>query len=341
MIALRIHSLSLKRRLARLAMMAGFVGVLFYGLVVWWCAKEIAEPDRRAVSASSRAFFDGSAKAGFTVEKFVSSDGMPCLVCLPERVEELSKRAGTIRGQLAEMGVRVKAPGEVVGTLLILHGRSGIKEDYLAVAERFCAVGFRCVIPDLPGHGGNPEPFTTYGVLEAPMILKCYAEAAEKFGFSQQPCGILGQSMGGAEAVHTLVLDGAPFAAMILVASFDRLETAIHAQANLLLGFTLGVAVSKPAEMLYGWRTGVRVSEIDSSQKARKIRIPALVVHGDADTMVPTASGKALFDSIPSGTEKRWLEIPGAGHNNVLVTDFPPYATMAEWFLDHLTDGSR
>jgi|GEM_PF-3411362 len=39
--------------------------------------------------------------------------------------------------------------------MLILHGRSGMKEDYLAVAERYRAIGFRCLIPDLPGHGGE------------------------------------------------------------------------------------------------------------------------------------------------------------------------------------------
>lgn len=311
------------------------VGVsIFYLALVWWCANEMASPTRRAVNASHLAFFDGTAKAGFVVEEFVSSDGMPCLVCTPVHVGEFSKRAGIIRAQLEEMGVALKPPGEIVGTLLILHGRKGIKEDYLAVAERFCAVGFRCVIPDLPGHGGNPERFTTYGVREAPMILKCYSEAAEKFGFSEQPCGVFGQSMGGAEAVHVVALEDSPFAAMVVVSTFDQLDTVIRGQADLLLGSVLGSAVSKPAGLVFGWRTGVRVSEIDSSEKARRIRIPTLVVHGDDDEIIPTASGKALFDAIPEATEKRWIEVPGAGHQNVLVTNFPIYATMARWFLE-------
>ena len=195
---------SLKRQLARLGVAIGVGVSIFYLALVWWCANEMASPTRRAVNASHLAFFDDTAKAGFVVEEFVSSDGMPCLVCTPVHVGEFSKRAGIIRGQLEEMGVALKPPGEIVGTLLILHGRKGIKEDYLAVAERFCAVGFRCVIPDLPGHGGNPEPFTTYGVREAPIILKCYSEAAEKFGFSEQPCGVFGQSMGGRKPCMSL-----------------------------------------------------------------------------------------------------------------------------------------
>ena len=123
---------------------------------------------------------------------------------------------------------------------------------------------------------------------------------------------------------------------MVVVATFDQLDTVIRGQADLMLGSVLGSAVSKPAEVVFGWRTGVRVSDIDSSEKARRIRIPTLVVHGDDDEMVPTASGKALFDAIPEATEKRWIEVPGAGHQNVLVTDFPIYATMARWFLERL-----
>lgn len=327
---------TLKRRLLRLGIGMSTVVAILWLALVWWCAAEIAAPTRRAVESPHLPYLDGTARAGFTVEKFVSSDGMPCLVCTPEHVNQFSKRAGMIRAQLAEQGISLKPAGEIVGTVLILHGRSGIKENYLAVAERFCAVGLRCIIPDLPGHGSNPEPFTTYGVLEAPMILKCYGEVAGKYGFTGQPCGILGQSMGGAEAIHTAALDGSPFSAMVVVSSFDKLETVIRGQANSLLGSAIGAAVSGSAGQVYGWRTGVSVSGIDSSEKARSIRVPTLVVHGDADRMVPTASGKALFDSFPGNTKKRWLEVPGAEHNNVLVTDFPLYATMAEWFLEYL-----
>lgn len=327
---------TLRKRLLRLATGTLLAMAILYLALVWWCAKEIAEPSRRSAGAPHLPYFDGSAKAGFVVEKFVSSDGMPCLVCTPEHVDEVSEKAGIIRGQLAGKGVSLRPAGEIIGTLLILHGRSGIKENYLAVAERFCAVGFRCVIPDLPGHGASPEPFTTYGVLEAPMILRCYGEAAAKFGFAGQPSAILGQSMGGAEAIHTVALDGSPFQSMVVVSSFDKLGTVIRGQADGLLGPILGAAVSAPAGLLYEWRTGIHLSEINSSDKARKIRIPTLVIHGDDDRMVPTASGKALFGSFPEDTKKRWLEVPGAEHNNVLVTDFPLYAAMAHWLLEHV-----
>lgn len=327
----------LKRLLVRLGIWLVLATGILYGVVVWWCASEIAEPKRRQVQAGAAAYLDGTAKAGFAVEKFVSTDGMPCLVCEPEAVGVFSKRAALIRQQFAKKGIVLKPAPEIVGTILILHGRGGIKEDYLPVAERFCAVGFRCVIPDLPGHGKNAGRYTTYGVLEAPEILKCYEEAAEKFHFTQQPCGIFGQSMGGAEAVHTAALEGSPFAAMVVVSSFDRLEAVTRSQANGMLGSVLGAAVRVPADRMFGWKTGVKISEINPGEKAAKIRIPTMIVHGDADTFVPTSAGKALFESFPEDIEKQWIPIPTGSHNNVLITDFPLYLTMAEWFLKYLS----
>ena len=45
------------------------------------------------------------------------------------------------------------------------------------------------------------------------------------------------------------------------------------------------------------------------------------------------AAGQRLYDSLPDTTTKKWQEIPGAGHDNVLITDFPIYAEIAEWMM--------
>lgn len=328
---------SLKRLLVRLGVGLVLVTGLLFGVMVWWCVSEIAAPGRRPVSAANKEFFKETSQAGFTVEKFESSDGMPCLVCTPSQTTAFSKKGKIIRGQLLTKGMTLEPAGEIIGTLLILHGRTGMKEDYLAVAERFCAVGFRCIIPDLPGHGANKSRFTTYGVLEAPMILKCYKEAAARYGFAQEPCMLLGQSMGGAQAVHLAALDGSPFEAMVVLSSFDRLQTVVMGKTNALLGEVVGTAVSESVNHVYGWKTGVRISEINSVKKAPSIRIPTLVIHGESDTMIPVASGKKLYHSFSKDVDKQWLVVPRAEHNNILITDYPLYATMAEWFLKYLS----
>lgn len=330
----------LRKMLIRLGMWLALGFFVLYGMVVWWCASQVAEPPRRALSAAQSALLGGSGEAGFTVRKFISRTGMPCLVCTPVPTPAFSERATILRRQLSAKGVALKASGEIVGTLLILHGRSGMKEDYLAVAERYCAIGFRCVIPDLPGHGAHPGRFTTYGVKEGEMVLACLSEAGAELGFAAEPSVVLGQSMGGSVAIHAAALPDSTFRAIVIVASFDRLDTVIRSQTENLLGPVLGGAVRRPADEVFGWKTGVKISAINPVEKAAQIAVPTMIVHGDSDQTVPTLAGKKLFAAFPSGAEKRWLSVPGAGHNNVLVTDFPLYAEMGEWLLRHVaTDG--
>jgi len=49
----------------------------------------------------------------------------------------------------------------------------------------------------------------------------------------------------------------------------------------------------------------------DSEARARSVRVPAAVIHGTADDLVPFAMGEAMARSLPRG---RLVPVPGAGH---------------------------
>ena len=148
------------------------------------------------------------------IEPFTASDGTPCLVVSPSG--NLGERGEVIRKQLTERGLTLPPFGLVKGTLVLTHGRKGRKEDYLSIAERLCAVGFRCVIPDLPGHGDHPADIATYGVREAGLPVRVMNEASRKFGFDPQPAGLMGMSMGGSVAVHAVDQPGTPWKALVV-----------------------------------------------------------------------------------------------------------------------------
>ncbi|MFK7852293.1 MAG: alpha/beta hydrolase [Akkermansiaceae bacterium] len=333
----KCDSLNLKRKLIRLVIGILFITALSYGALLWWTANEIASPRRAVVTEAHQNYFEKPSTTGFDVEKFVSASGMPWLICTPRQTLELSDRAKIIREQLDERGHPLMPSGETLGTLLILHGRKGIKENYLAVADRFCAVGLRCMIPDLPGHGANQEENATYGIHEAEMILDGYREITESLKIQPKPCAILGQSMGGSVAMHVATEAESPFEALIIVSSFDRLEGVIQYQTSNLLGRTLGQAVQTPASAIYWWKTKVNISDINPAEKAVSLQIPALVIHGDADRVVPTSAGRSLYKNIPDINRKQWITVPGAEHANIWITDFPLYASIAEWTLKHIS----
>jgi uncharacterized protein len=299
-----------------------------------WSGLEIASPTRRELMDYHCEYLAHPENHGLHIDSFTASDGTPCLVCEPSGL--VGKRGVMIRKQLGQRGVAVPAFGKVVGTLVLCHGRKGRKEDYLPIAERLCAVGFRCVIPDLPAHGDHPRDIATFGIREAALPTKMLYETSHKFGFDPHPVGLMGLSMGGSVAIHAADLPDAPWNALVVVSSFDSLPAVIHEQASQRVGEPLGSLWAKTSAKVYHLRAGIRLKDIQPHNHAMRLSIPALIAHGTADRVVPIASGKRLFASLPANTTKKWVEIPGADHDNVLITDFPIYAEIAEWMLRNL-----
>ena len=150
------------------------------GLILW-AGYQIANPPRRALMEYHREYLANPTAHGMVIKNFTASDGTPCLFCTPDPSRNLGDRGNKIRQQLSARGVTLKPAGQIIGTLVLLHGRTGRKEDYLPIAERLCASGFRCVIPDLPAHGDHPATIATYGVREADLPVRVLHESAKYF----------------------------------------------------------------------------------------------------------------------------------------------------------------
>lgn len=207
------------------------------------------------------------------------------------------------------------------------------KEDLLFVAERFCAAGFRCIVFDLPGHGDHPLEVASYGIHEAAMPARVAREAAKRFGFSLDQAALLGMSMGGAVAVRSATEEGHPWKSLVLLCTFDDLASVVEKQARKIAGPFWGSLLALGAEARFALETGNWASEADSTRLAAQIRCPVLMAHGTADTFIPPASGLRLHAAMTHTKTRRWLEVPGAGHTTLFTTDFPLFATLAEWLL--------
>jgi alpha-beta hydrolase superfamily lysophospholipase len=224
----------------------------------------------------------------------------------------------------------------VIGNLVLVHGRRGRKEDYLLIAERFCAAGFRCILPDLPAHGDHPGQTACYGVNEAGIPAMVLKEAAMKLAFEPKPAGIMGLSMGGAVSVRSATQSDAPWRAVVLVSTFDTLDNVVTHQSTSLAGEWGGAILKNITAKLFAWKTGMIIGDANSIRQTSELHSPVLIAHGTADRVIPLECGQRLYASLPAGIERRWIEIPGADHDNVLITDFPIYAEMAEWMLKHV-----
>ena len=110
---------------------------------------------------------------------------------------------------------------------------------------------------------------------------------------------VAGWSLGAAVAAQVAARHGNDVAGVMLLSPWDRLAelARLHYPAWLVDRFL--------------------PERYDSVEAAARIAAPALVVHGDHDTIIPIALARRLHDALPE--PKRWVEVPGAGHNDLLA----------------------
>lgn len=308
-------------------------GIAVFALI-GWSAHQVASPSRRALMEYHREYLANPEAYGMKVERFAATDGTPCLICTPHG--HPAERGIKIRDQLSQQGISLPDFGEIHGTLVLTHGREGRKEDYLPIAERLCAAGFRCIVPDLPAHGDHPTRIATYGVREAGLPRRVLNEAAKHFAFEPNPSGLIGMSMGGSVAMHAMSETDAPWKGLVIISSFDSFPAVIEHQAARYSGAALGFIFKQAIGSIYQWKTKVSLSEIQPHRHAAKIKTPTFIAHGTEDHVIAMSAGRHLFHALPATTVKSWVEVPGADHDNVLVTDFPIYAEIARWMIIHV-----
>jgi len=325
-----------RRWLALLISSLALAVLLPCATATWWAASWIASPPRRPLMDYHKEFLAELPSRGVSIQRFTTADGTPCLVCTPIPKARLGERGKAVRYQLKQRGTPVPPTGRVIGNLVLLHGRTGRKEDFLPIAERFCAAGFRCIIPDLPAHGENSAPLATYGVTEAGLPARVLDEASRQFHFTPQPAGLVGMSMGGSVAVHAAALPDGPWRAMAVIASFDRFSTAVECQARDYVSDKIAKPWLAATSGLYRMETGLFLGDINPCLKAPQVHVPVIVALATDDQVTPLACGRRLFDSFTTSREKKKVEIQGARHGNILSTSYPLYADLAEWMLVHM-----
>lgn len=230
--------------------------------------------------------------------------------------EPTAKAGSTTRGKsvvqaLKAAGLSRPAGSPPRGTLILLHGLNGRKENMLPFAERFAAAGFRCVVYDSRAHGDSSGTRVTYGAREADdlhRVLEAAKTLAGPKGLG--PVGLLGYSLGGAVCLQAQ--PGIPeVLALCSISAFAELEPVMTEQADHLWNGA-GSPLLPIVRLETRLQAGFDPWSIRPVEAASRITCPVLLVHGSKDALVPvdqvqrlaTALGKNCRDTIlvPSGT---------------------------------------
>lgn len=319
--------------LAGLAVSLAAVSVSVYAFA-WRPVDGLFSPPRRAPGPTAVEHLREPGRVGLRIERVSALDGqVPTLVVTADRLRRPGARGARLRQQLAGQGVALAPYGQPVGNLVLLHGLGNRKENMLPIAERFAAAGFRVILPDLPGHGDSPRNHTEFGhdAFERTLPRRVLDDVSRQLKLAPQPAMLWGYSMGGAYAVHAAAEAPERWQAAVIVSSFDRLDQVVQAHLARQMGSLAGIYQPSAARLAH-WLGSPDMDAVQPVALGERLTLPVMMIHGDSDTTIDQARGRALFDAIAS-PDKQWLTVPEAGHRNVLLTAMPVYARMSAWML--------
>lgn len=188
---------------------------------------------------------------------------------------------------------------------LFLHGNAGNVTHRIDHAQQILQAGSAFLVVDYRGYGKSRGQPSERGLYEDGD-----AAYADLLALGYQPNQIIlqGESLGTAVAVDLAVRKQC--AGLILEAPLKSLRA--------MAGTVLPVVGPLLA---HGFNTENKIS---------RVHAPLLVMHGDADEIVPFPQGQAIFRA--ANQPKQFWPIRGAHHNDLLYQAGPEYVTRLRAF---------
>jgi fermentation-respiration switch protein FrsA (DUF1100 family) len=200
-------------------------------------------------------------------------------------------------------GIRLGAwyltlPGRQRGpAVLVCNGNAGDRSMRAQLAAGLSRMGLSVLLFDYRGYGGNPGSPSEDGLAADARAAQAWLAAQPEV----DPDRIVyfGESLGAAVAIGLAV--ERPPAALVLRSPFTSLADV--------------------GRVHYPWLPVGRllIDRYPSIDRIGALAAPVLVIAGDRDDIVPESLSRRLYEAAPD--PKRYLLVPGAGHNDPELLD--------------------
>ena len=212
---------------------------------------------------------------------------------------------------------------------ILFHGYRGTgNRDFCGGAKEALALGYTVVLIDQRAHGLSEGHSITFGVRESKDALTWINFVYEKYGQDIELV-LIGISMGGAivlnvadkVAKNVKIIADCPFSSPKSILS------------NSIKAMKLSVKIFYPlvnlASILFGHTNMNKMSNYDTVKNAQgKI----LIIHGDADTVVPYTNSQDLANTYPDKIQYELFH--GADHGISYMVDEDRYRAIITKFLN-------
>ncbi len=199
--------------------------------------------------------------------------------------------------------------------ILFFHGNGEVVSDYDEISPFYYQKKINLAVADYRGYGTSTGvPTLTDLVQDAHLILKGVTEELTRRSLKRD-LWVMGRSLGSIAALELAYHNQQQMKGLIIESGFPSVVRIM---------FHLGFPAS-----------GMGLERIDQEcmKSLRKIFLPALIIHGQRDTLVPLQNAKDIYESLGS-QDKRLLVIPSATHNDIMLVGFKDYFKAIREFIE-------
>jgi len=196
------------------------------------------------------------------------------------------------------------------GQVVFWHGNGGNLSLWLDLILEFHTRRFSVLAVDYRGYGastGRPSEQGLYRDAEAVV-----GEFHRRLRQPGSPVIYWGRSLGSTVAAYSASLH--PPEALVLESPMPDVSAVLR---------------TNPVLWLLGFFSSYR---FPTSRFLAGYEGPLLVVHGDADSIIPFHAGKRVFEQAPT-SRKTFVPLPGTDHNDPYFASSSPYWAAVEAFL--------
>ena len=203
-------------------------------------------------------------------------------------------------------GWDLRPRGAARGTLVFFHGNAGNVSSHVGGVLWLVDAGYRVLALDYRGFGRSEGEADVAGAHADAAAFLSAALARDDVGAA--PIAVLGQSFGGAVALHTVATSPLKERVRLLI-----VDSAFSSYRRIAGEKVAGCLCTWPLQgVIADGFAGLDERFMPETWAPRVAPVPLLVLHGGRDPLVPVEHGRRLH--AVAGDPKGYWEVQGAGH---------------------------
>lgn len=198
--------------------------------------------------------------------------------------------------------------------LLFFHGNGELAGEYEDIGDAFNNIGLNLLVADYRGYGSSGGRPSVSGMMrDAHPIAKWFHRFLSEKDYTGGRF-IMGRSLGSGPAIELAAACPADFKGLVIESGFCDISD--------LLGRM--VKIAQP--------DGRQAPSTPGFDRVVKIAMPALVIHGEYDSIVPLEQGEKIFRNLATA-DKKMVVIPEADHNTIFAEGMELYLHELDEFV--------